>query len=231
MAHIASSKSKGKLSKKELKQDRLVELAYKLERFYFQHQKWVVSVAVGIIVIVVAALLVSRATKASRLEDSYQLTMAKMQMDANQLDQARDALNRLVSSAGPSTAGEAKFLTGRIAFEQGNFSEAADIFTAYLKEFSTDNEMDCAALMGLAASYQAMSKLEEAATTFADAAKRFPKESCAPQALWEASRLYLDLKQKDNAMVMLRTLRDSYGESSLAAQAARELDALAFTTP
>jgi TolA-binding protein len=231
MARTSSSKSRGKLTKKELKQDRLVELTYKLERFYFQHQKWVISVAVALVVIVVAALMVSRATKASRLENSYQLTMAKLQMDNNQLDPARDALNRLVSSAGPRIAGEAKFLTGRIAFEQGNFSEAADLFSAYLKDFSVDNEMDCAATMGLAASYQAMGKLEEAAKTYADAAKRYPKEDCAPQALWEASRVYRDLKQKDNAMSVLYELRDSYSNSVLSAQAGRQLDALTFSAP
>ena len=231
MAHTTNPKTKGKLSKKEMKQDKLVRLTYEVEHFYFQHQKWVMSVAVGIIVVVVAALLINRATKANRLEYSYQLTMAKLQMDSDQLPQARDALNRLISSAGGKVAGEAKFLTGRIAFQQGNYSEAADVFSAYLKEFSVDDELDCAAMMGLAAAYHATGKLEEAAQAYADAAKAHPKESCAAQALWEASRVYLDLKQKDKAIAMLSAIRDSYRESAVAGQAARELDALTFTAP
>jgi TolA-binding protein len=231
MAQTTHQKTKGKLTKKELKQDRLVQLTYKVESFYLRYQKWVMSVAVGIIVVVVAALLVSRATKSSRLEDSYQLTMAKMQMDGEQLPQARDALTRLVSSAGSKVAGEAKFLIGRIAFQQGNYSEAADLFSAYLKDFSVDAEMDCAAMMGLGASYNATGKREEAAQTYADAAKAHPKESCAAQALWEASRIYLDLKQKDKAMAMLSTIRDSYRESAVAPQALRDLDALTFAAP
>jgi TolA-binding protein len=231
MAQTTHQKTKGKLSKKEMKQDKLVRLTYEVEHFYFQHQKWVMSVAVGIIVVVVAALLINRATKASRLEDSYQLTMAKLQIDADQLPQARDALSRLVSSAGSKVAGEAKFLTGRIAFQQGNYSEAADLFSAYLKEFSVDAELDCAAMMGLAACYHAMGKLEEAAQAYADAAKAHPKESCASQALWEASRIYLDLNQRDKASATLATIRDSYRESAVAPQASRELDALTFAAP
>ena len=231
MAHTTNPKTKGKLTKKELKQDKLVKLTYQVERFYFEHQKWVVSVAAGIIVVVVAALLISRATKGNRLEESYQLTMAKLQVDAGQSEQARDALNRLVSSAGGKVAGEAKFLMGRIAFEQGNYSEAAGVFSAYLNDFSVDPELDCAAMMGLASSYHAMGKLEDAAKTYAEAAKAHPKESCAAQALWEASRVYVNLKQKDNAVAVLSIIRDSYGESSVAPQASRELDALMFRAP
>lgn len=222
---------KGKLSKQELKQDKLVALAYKVEHFYLIHQKWVISIAIGIVVIVAGAMFVSRSTKGAKLEEAYQLTMAKMQLDAGQVTEAGDALNRLVSSAGGAVAAEAKFLTGRIAFEQKNYSQALEIFTAYMNDYAVDDELDCAAMCGLAAAYKAMGKTDESVKTYGEVAKKYASTNCAPVALWESYRIYSDLKQIDNATAALRSLRDSYGESTLAAKAKQELEAIAFRAP
>lgn len=231
MSTTSSSKTKGKLTKKELKQDKLVQLAYKVEHLYIRYQKWVVAVAAGIVIVVLATILLNRSSKSALREQSYQLTMAKVQMDGGKYDVAMDALNRLVSSAGGAIAGEAKFLTAKIAYEQNNYSQAADLFSAYLNDFSVDDELDCAATMGLAASYQAMGKTEDAAKTYEESAKKYPNSDCAPFSLWEAYKLYNNLKQKDKAEAMLLTIRDSYSQSTIAPQAKRELDQLPFQTP
>jgi hypothetical protein len=53
MPKTVSQKTKGKLSKKELKQDKLVEFAYKAERYYHEHQKLVFGIVGAIVVILV----------------------------------------------------------------------------------------------------------------------------------------------------------------------------------
>ncbi|RPH92593.1 hypothetical protein EHM69_12420, partial [candidate division KSB1 bacterium] len=176
MNKAISQKTKGKLTKKELKQDKLVELAYKMEHLYYKYQKWVLSAAGAILVIVVAAFLINRTMKSNRIEQSYQLTMAKMQYSAEQLDAAKEAFRRLVTSGSGTMAGEAKYFLGRIAFEQSNFSQAADEFSGYVKDFSGTPELDCAAMAGLAASYEAMGKPEDAAKAYLKIAEDYPKD-------------------------------------------------------
>jgi TolA-binding protein len=224
MAKAISSKAKGHLTKKELKQDKLVELTYKLEQFYLLHQKWVITAIVAVVVIVAGVILVRKTMESNRLQESYQLTMAKMNYGAGKMADAKSAFERIVSSQGGRAAGEAKYFLGRIAFDQGNYSDALTAFSSYLKDYNVDDEIDCAAMAGLAACYEAQNKPEDAAKTYQQIAEKFPQNTYAPQALWEASRVYLSMNQKDSAIKALQTIREKYSESAVAPQAKRELD-------
>jgi TolA-binding protein len=226
MAKAISSKSSGKLTKKELKQDKLVELTYKLEKFYLEHQKWVIAAVVAVVVIVAGVILIRKTMESSRLQESYQLTLAKMNYGAGKTDEARDAFQRIVSSQSGRAAGEARYFLGRIAYDKGNFADAATAFSAYIKDFASDDEMECAAMAGLAGCYEAQNKTEDAAKTYMEIAVKFPQSSFAAQALWEASRVYMSINQNDAAKKALQTIRDKYNESILSPQAKRMLENL-----
>jgi TolA-binding protein len=227
MAKATATKPKGHLTKKELKQDKLVQFAYKAEQFYLNNQKWVLGVAFGILAVVVVGVLIHRSVKSGRMQQSYQLTMAKMSYGMGQLDDAKNEFEQLVSAFGSSAAGgEARYFLGRIAFEQGNYSQAIDEFTRCRKEYSLDDKLECATLAGLAASYESIGKKEDAAKTYGEVADSYPQNAYSAQALMEASRIYLDLNQNDKAIEVLKRLREEYPESVWASQAKRQLDAL-----
>jgi TolA-binding protein len=222
----AISKSKGHLTKKELKQDKLVELTYKLEQYYRDHQKIVLSVAAAVVIIILGVVLVRKSVQSTRLQSSYQLTLAKMDYGSGRLPEAKDGFQRIVSTESGRYAGEAKYFLGRIAFDQNNYAQAVTDFTTYLKDFAVDDQLDCAAMSGLAAAYEAQGKNEDAVKTYTQIAEKYPQNTYAPQALWEASRVYLSLNQTDSAIKALQQIRDKYSESAVAAQAKRQLDNL-----
>jgi TolA-binding protein len=226
MSKVSSAKTKGHLTKKELKQDNLVKLAYEAEHFYLKHQKWVIGAVVGVLVIVFAVIVVRKTMESSKLEASYQLTMAKMNYGANKLEDARTAFLRIAANEGGATAGEAKYFLARINFDQGKFQQAADDFKLYLKDYRVDDELDCAAMAGLAASYEALDKQEEAAKLYNEIADKYPNVQFAPQALWEASRIYLKLNQNDVALKSLERIKAKYAESAVMGQAKKVLESL-----
>ncbi|HEY3294247.1 MAG TPA: tetratricopeptide repeat protein [bacterium] len=225
MSKVTSAKTKGRLTKKELKQDKLVEFTYKAEAFYATHQRLVLGVVGGVVVVILGVILLRHTIQNARLEESYDLTIAKMQFGSGKYEDARTAFQKVIGEGG-SAAGEAKYFLARIAFEKGNFTQAADEFKGYLKDFSVDDQMDCAAMAGLAATYEAQGNDSEAAKVYEETAEKYSKNVYASQALYQASRIYLKLGQKDKAVHDLQQIRDKYAEASITPQAKRDLDNL-----
>jgi TolA-binding protein len=225
MSKVTSAKTKGHLTKKELKQDKLVDFAYKAEAFYNKHQRLVMGIAGAIVVIIIAVVLLRHTIQSARLEESYDLTLAKMEYGSGKLDEAKPGFQKVVTEGGTAGA-EAKYFLGRIAFDQGNFTQAETEFKDYLKNFSGGEELDCAVMSGLAATDEALGKDSEAATLYEEVAAKYPDNAYAPQSLLEASRVNLKLNQKDKAIHNLEQIRDKYPESAAAGQAKRDLDNL-----
>ncbi|MBI5059255.1 tetratricopeptide repeat protein [candidate division KSB1 bacterium] len=218
--------TKGRLTRHELKQDKLVDLTYKLEHYYTAHKNLVLGAAVAILVVVAGAVVVSRMMSSAKLEESYELTIAKTAYGTGNLAQAKEEFDKVVGKYTGAAAGEAKYFLGRIAFEQNDFSTAEANFQAYLKDYAVDKFVDASAMSGLAATKEALGQYEEAAKLYEQLAKSHADLPYAPQSLLDAERNYLKLNQKDKAIDLLQTLREKYPESSLAQQAKKELDNL-----
>jgi TolA-binding protein len=221
-----SAKSKGKLTKKELKQDRLVEYTVKVESFYHQNKKWVVGVLTAIVVVIVATVVITRSQQSSRLGESYELTMAKMNYGAGKLDDAKQGFEKIASQYSGKTAGEAKLFTARIAFEQGDFTSAEAGFKGYIADYSVDDALDAAAFSGLAASLEAQGKLSEALEQYQKLADKYPNVPYAPESLLQVSRLAQKLNLPEKARLALQRILDKYSESSEVQQARKDLETL-----
>ncbi|MBU0508441.1 tetratricopeptide repeat protein [bacterium] len=226
MSKVSSAKTRGRLTKKELKQDKLVEYAAKIEHFYRANQKLVIGIAVAIVVVVIGITVARKMATSSSLERSYKLTMAKMNYGSGQLDDARAAFEQVVKTTGGATAAEAQYFLGRVAFEQGNYPEAESQFQSYLNNHAGNKELDCAAMSGLAATMSILARDEEAASMYMKIADQYPNSPYAPQSLMEAERLYVKLNQLDKAKEALKKVGEKYPESSVGAIAKQKLSTM-----
>lgn len=225
MSKVTSAKTKGRLTKKEMKQDKLLEFTVKAEKFYAERQNLVLGVAGAILVIILGVVLLRHTVQNARLEQSYDLTIAKMQYGSGKTDEANPGFQKVVGEGGVA-AGEAKYFLGRIAFDKGNYTQAAEEFKACLKDFSLDDQLECAAMSGVAAAAEAQGNDAEAAKLYDEVAGKYPKNVFAPQALYQAAHLYIKLNQKDKTIHDLEQIRDNYPEASITPQAKRDLDNL-----
>lgn len=226
MAQATSKKSKSKLSKKELKQDRLVALTAQIEHFYHTHRNLVVGITGAVVIAILAVVFIQKSMQSARLEESFGLMLPKMSYGSGNYQEAKTGFESVLTKYSGDVAGEAQYFLGRIAFEQGDYPAAEVAFQLYLDKYSVDKYMDCAALAGLAAAKEAQGGLEEAAQSFEDIANKFADLPYAPQALYEAQRIYLKLNQEDKAAEVLKTLIKRYPDSALRTQARRDLDRL-----
>ncbi len=225
MTKTAAAKS-GRLTKKELKQDKLVEVAYKLEHYYLTHKNLVLGIGGGIVVAVIAVILLSRSLQSARIEESFVLSQAKLAYGQANLEQAKQGFEKVVADFSGGPEAEAHYFLGRIAFDQQNYQVAEKEFQTYVDDFSLDPYMDAAALMGLAATKDARGQFADAAKLYEQAAAQYPGVPAAPDALLAGSRLYGKLNQVDKQRELLTRIKEKYPDSFVMAQVRKELENL-----
>ena len=226
MAKAVAAKSGRKLTKKDLKEDKLVQYAYKAEHFFQENRNRVVGTIGVVIVLILGGLFLQRTMSESRYEESFDLTLAKMAYGQQKLPEAKAGFENVLGKYSGEVAAEAKLYLSRISFDQGNFAEAEAGFKDYLQNYDGDRFTDCAAEAGLAASQEALGNPAEAAASYEAIAKKYSSLPYAPDALSEAARIYLSLNQEDDARRVLQSLIDRYPESTLVSKARQDLDRL-----
>jgi TolA-binding protein len=225
MAKALSARGR-KLTKKELREDKLVSFAAKAEHFYNENKNRVLGTVVVIVVLIAGGIFIQKMSSGSRMTESYDLTVAKMAFGQQQYDQARGGLESVLANYSGDVAAEAKYYLARIDFEQGNYALAETGFRDYMNSFSGNEYTNCAAEAGLAASLEAQQKFAEAASGYEVIAGHFPKLPYAAEALVEAGRLYMQIKQDDSAIRVLQKLVKDYPLSASVAKAKQDLDRL-----
>ncbi len=225
MAKSASGRG-GRLTKEELKHDRLVETAVRVEGFYESHKQSVWIAAGGLVVVIVGFIALQGWMGSSANLESFELMQAKTSYGQQNLPDAQVKFQQVVASHGGAAAAEAQYYIARIKFDQGDFAGALAGFEACLTSYSPDKETEQGAMAGLAASMEATGRLDEAAAKFAETSEKFSSSAYAPEGLTQAARLYLKLNQTDKAKAALEKIVKKYPDSQAFQKAKSQLDQL-----
>jgi len=210
-----ASSTHGRLTKEELKHDTLVETAVKVEGYFTEHRNTVYMIGGGILGVVVLILGLNLWMGSSAQSESYDLTQAKTMYGQRRLAEAQTQFQAVQSAHGGATAAEAQYYLSRIKFDQGDFSGAMSGFESCLKDYSADDETAQGALAGIAASAEALGRLDDAAAKYVEAAEKYPDTAYSPEAYNQAARVYLKLNQKDKALAMYDQIIAKYPDSQL----------------
>ncbi|MCB9357275.1 MAG: tetratricopeptide repeat protein [Calditrichaeota bacterium] len=209
----------GRLSKSDLKHDKLVETAAKAENYYHSHKNTVWMVAVGILALVVIIIGLQNWMGSSSRAASYDLMLGKSLYGQRRYAEAQTQLQSTLSSHGGTTASEAQYYLARIKFDQGDFTGALAGFESCLSDYSPDADTQVGAEAGAASSLEALGRAEEAAQRYEQIAKSHHASVFAAESLNQAGRIYLSINQKDKAIAVLDELVREFPESQPASRA------------
>ncbi len=220
---VAQSTGKGKkrLSRHEMKEDKLIATAQKMERFYDRNRSVVWAGAAVVLVVVIAVFLVRANRQRSFEEASLDLTIAKLMFQTGRVAEAEPQFQAIRERYGGRASGEALFYLARSAFMRGDEAGAEAAFREYVDNYHIDNYLDVAAIAGLAASMEAQGKYAEAAETYMSIPRQYRKHYFSPEAVFQAARCYLWADQKDKAVEAYLLLQRQYPSSALASRASR----------
>ncbi len=217
---------KKKLSKKEIKEDKLVTTFYEAKSFYEDNQTTIFSVVGIIAAIIIVAVLYTSKTGESNLSASVELTRVIKTYDAGLYQQAIEGkpgtqeigLAKIVDEYGGSEQGElARIYLANAYYYTEQYDKAMEEFDNYS---GSDNLLVAAALAGKAGCYEIEGNYELAAEYFSKAADVSKYVPSNPTYLLNAGINYLKIKNNSEAKSLLSKVKKDYSTSI----AAREVD-------
>jgi tetratricopeptide (TPR) repeat protein len=216
-----------KLTKKEIKQDKLVEFYYKSQQ-YIEENKNKVLIYVGAFALVVVAVIFFLNFRSSRNEEAGKLLSRVMDLyeqgaylEAIEGKQGTNlvGLKKIVEDYGSTENGETAkiYLANAYAF-LGQYDKALD----YYKDYSGSNDIyKAAALAGQAGYYASKGEYEKAAELFKKAANVSEINPSRPDYLLRAGINFMKAGQKDEAKELFQIIKDDYKTSTAFAQVDR----------
>lgn len=215
---------KKKLSKKEIKEDKLVTSFYEAKSFYGKNQTMLFALVGGIVVIVLAVLFYSSRVKENNLLASVELARVINTYNAGLYQQAIDGkegtkeigLAKIVDDYSGTEQGElARIYLANAYFYTEQYDKALEEYDDYS---GSDNLMIASALAGKASCYEVNKDYEKAAKYFAKAANVNEYIPANPDYLLNAGVDYIKIKNNSEAKVVLSKIKNDYSTSPASRQ-------------
>jgi len=218
-----------KISKKEMKEDKLVTYYYKAVELFKEYQSKI-FIGFGILVVIVAAVVLIRqnndknnlkaTTLLSKVIPLYEANQYKEAIEGKKLENIA-GLKKIADEYGSTNSGEmAKLYLANSYFYLGEFDNALK----YYKDFSGDgDEFVAAGYAGIAACVETKKEFKDAADYYKKAASVSKNNSLNGEYLLKAGINYMAASQMNDAKEAFQKVKEDYKTSLAVSEADRYL--------
>ena len=211
---------KKKLSKREIKEDKLVTTYYKVYNYFNENKNRIGMYAGGLLVVIAAIYFYMNNKAENNLQAGIQLSRVMGLYDAGAYLEAIEGrqgtnivgLKKIVSDYGSTDNGEiAKVYLANSYQMLGKIEEAYK----YYEDYSGSSKIFKASALSGEAGYYANKKEFEKAADLYRSASRVSKENVSnPEYMLKAAINYIDAGNKEEAKDLLETIRKDYQTST-----------------
>jgi TolA-binding protein len=208
-----STASRKHLSKRELKEDRLVTSPSHAYDFVSQRKTTILVALLAVVALVLVVVLYRNSSRAGASRSEEILYLALSDYDAGRLREAANGLQQFVERY-PRHAriGVAESALGNAHLMLGQTNDAKTQFEKAVRDADTGSPAWVAAKTGLGAVASAQGLLDEAAQHFEEAAAKSRSKEAGAEAMSEAIRARIAAGQADAARALLdKAKRDFAG--------------------
>lgn len=204
-----------RISKKELKEDKLLTYYAKAQNWVEDNYKIVAGVAAVVLLVIVGSIFITSNREKSEGVASVKLAKAIQAFDSSDYTTAINILSDVVENNGSTKSGAvARFYLAQSLFRTEEYVGAEDHFKTAAKKLSKDVHLKTAALAGAAASLEQQGEFFQAGKKFEQIVA---KNSDAPQAayyLLRAARCYEKADDETKALTLYKTVVEDYPNST-----------------
>jgi tetratricopeptide (TPR) repeat protein len=215
-------KPKKKISKKEIKEDRLVTTYFEATTWYQNNKKIVNGALTGIVILAIVVVAYLNNVNANNLKATTELGEILNYYDQGNFDVAINGdlqqnvrgLQSIVDDYGSTKAGElATFYLANSYFAKAEYDKALQ----YYRDVNVSDELVAtSALAGAAACYEAKGDHEKAAATYEKAAFNSAKDVNVADNMFRAAQNYMNAGNKEKAVELFKKVKKDYPNSSVA---------------
>lgn len=220
---------KKKLSKKEIKEDKLVTFMYKVESFYEDHKSKIISYGLILVIAIAAAYFYVNQQKIANENAGLELSRVMKIFDDGLYLEAIEGrqgtniigLKRIVEEYGGTENGESAriFLANSYSY-LGNYEEA---FKHYEDYGGNIQVFKASAMAGMAGYYSSKKEYKKAAELYKSAAGVFDLNAQNPDYLLNSAVNYYSSGDREEAKVLLEKIKKDYSSSNARKQVDRYL--------
>ena len=217
---------KKKLSKREIKEDRLVTTYYKVYNYFNENKNRIGIYAGGLLVVIAAIYFYMNSKTENNIQAGIQLSRVMGLYDAGAYLEAIEGrqgtnivgLKKIVSEFGSTENGEtAKIYLANSYQMLGNVEEAFK----YYEDYGGSNKIfKATAISGEAGYYADKKEYDKAADLFLSASRVGKENVLNPEYMLKAAVNFINAGKKEDAKDLLETIRQDYKTST----AFREVD-------
>lgn len=221
-------KPKKKITKREIKEDRLVTTYFELQTWFEENKKRLSSLLFGVAIVGAITWFYFNNRANDNLNATAELGEAMKIYDQGNYDLAVKGipqqnirgLEQIVSDYGSTSAGEtAKLFLGNCYFAEGQLDKA---LATYRDASVGDKSVAASVQAGIAACYEAKGNHSEAAAYYERAASADSRNYHTAENLFHAAENYALAGSKDKASDLVKRLKKDFPTSTYA----REVDRL-----
>jgi TolA-binding protein len=203
-----------RLTKKQLKEDKLLTFYVKARKWYETYSKLVLGGVAVIVIIVVAALYYRNSAKKTESAASVELARAMRVYNAEDYQNSIAMLSSLVDGSGSTRSGKMALLyLANSFYKTGDYDNAFNYYKKFVAKFNRVDYFTAYAMGSMAACIEQKGDFAEAAAQYEKTASKFPKEYLAPAYLFRAARCYSLTGNNARASTLYQKIIDDYPES------------------
>jgi tetratricopeptide (TPR) repeat protein len=215
-------KPKKKISKKEIKEDKLVTTYFEATTWYETNKKIVNGVLAGVVILAIVIVAYMNNVTSNNVKANTELGKVLPYYDQGKFDLAINGnlqenirgLQSIADDYGSTKSGElAKFYLANAYFAQNDHDKALKYF---LDVSISDELIAASALSGAASCYEAKGDFEKAASMFEKAAFKSAKDVNAAENMFNAARNYLTIGKKEKAAELFKKVKKDFPTSLVA---------------
>jgi tetratricopeptide (TPR) repeat protein len=213
-------KPKKKITKKELKEDKLVTTYFKATNYLYEKKKLLFGAIGGLVAIVLIGLIIYSNRKAANEEANTAFANILAAYDQGVFQVAIDGVpnrnlkgfKQIVEEYGSTPVGElAKFYLANSYFALKDYDSALK----YFEEYGGSNDLVAAScLAGVAAVYETKSQYKDAAEYFEKAGNKMKDALTTPEHYCNAARNYALAGDKSKALELYEKVKKDYPTSN-----------------
>jgi TolA-binding protein len=207
-------KPRQRITKKKLKEDKLVTFYFKASQWFEENSKYVYGGLAALVIIAAATWFYISSSGETQKLASVEFLRASRAFDEGRVQSAMTQFQDVVNNYGGSNYGVlSRFFLAKCHYLQNDYEQALEQYQSFLNKYSGIDHFETAALGGVAASQEQLGQFETAANTYVKAANKYPDSFFASQYLLRAARNYEMAEQKDKAVSLYEQIIDDYPES------------------
>jgi len=203
-----------RITKKELKEDRLVTLYAKGRDWAENNYKLVTILSAVVVLLIAGSLFISKKRAKSETGASVQLAKAIHAFDSNNYNGAIGVLSSIVDNNGATKSGHiAQLYLAQSLYRTNEYAGAEEHFKKAAKQLGHDIHLKTSALGGVAACLEQQGKYAEAAEKYKNIVVKNPDAPMAPYFLLRAARCSEKAQDGEGARILYDQLAADYPES------------------